>query len=87
VNTTKVKLISATAGVTGVLAMGAVSVAFSGTTVAEPSSPGPVPTPSATIGETSTEATPAPSVPTTSLAVPPIEGPAPLPSEEEGLPG
>jgi hypothetical protein len=86
VNTTKLKMISVAAGATGVLAMGALSVAFSGTTVAEPSNPGPVPTPSATIGETSTEAE-APSAPETSSAVPSIEGPAPLPPEEEGLPG
>ena len=85
-NTTKLKLISATAGATGVLAMGALSVAFGGTSVAEPTSPGPVPTPSATTGETSTEAA-APSEPSTSSAVPSIEGPAPLPPEEEGLPG
>jgi len=89
VNTTKLKLVSATAGATGVLAMGALPVAFGGTSVAEPSSPGPVPTPSATTGETSTEAA-APSelsAPSTSSAVPSIEGPAPLPPEEEGLPG
>jgi hypothetical protein len=86
VNTTKLKLISATAGATGVLAMGALPVVFGGTSVAEPTSPGPVPTPSATIGETSTEAE-APLEPSTSSAVPPIEGPAPLPPEEEGLPG
>jgi hypothetical protein len=35
------KLISATAGATGVLAMGTLSVAFDGTSVAEPTSPGP----------------------------------------------
>jgi hypothetical protein len=87
VNTTKVKLISATAGVTGMLAMGAVTVATSGSSVAEPSTPGPVPTPSATLGDTSTEATPAPPGPTTPSAVPSIQGPAPLPPEEEGVPG
>ena len=85
-NTTKLKLISATGGVTGVLAMATLSVAFDGTSVAEPTSPGPVPTPSATTGETSTEAA-APSEPSTSSAVPSIEGPAPLPPELEGVPG
>jgi hypothetical protein len=87
VNTTKLKLTSATAGATGVLAMGAISVAFGSTSVAEPSTPGPVPTPTATTGETVVEETPAPLEPSTSLAVPPIKGPAPLPPEEEGLPG
>jgi hypothetical protein len=89
VNTTKLKLISATAGATGVLAMGAISVAFGSTSVAEPtpSTPGPVPTPSATTGETVVEETPAPIEPSTSSAVPEIKGPAPLPPEEEDLPG
>lgn len=86
-NTTKLKLISATAGATGVLAMGAISIAIGGTSVAEPSSPGPIPTPSATTGETVVEETPAPIEPSTSSAVPPIKGPAPLPTEEEDLPG
>ncbi|MDT5082809.1 MAG: hypothetical protein QOJ80_7446 [Mycobacterium sp.] len=86
-NTTKLKLISATAGVAGVLAMGVVSVAFGSTSVAEPSTPGPVPTPTATTGETVVEETPAPEEASTSSAVPPIKGPASLPPEEEGLPG
>jgi hypothetical protein len=87
VNTTKLKLISATTGATGVLAMGAISIAVGGTSVAEPSTPGPIPTPSATTGETVVEETPAPIEPSTSSAVPPIKGPAPLPPEEEGVPG
>jgi hypothetical protein len=87
VNTTKLKLISATAGVAGVLAMGVVSVAFGSTNVAEPSTPGPVPTPTATTGETVVAETPAAPEASTSSAVPPIKGPAPLPPEEEGLPG
>jgi hypothetical protein len=87
VNTTKLKLISATAGVAGLLAMGVVSVAFGSTSVAEPSTPGPVPTPTATTGETVVEETPAPEEASTSSAVPPIKGPASLPPEEEGLPG
>jgi hypothetical protein len=86
VNTTKLKLISATAGVAGVLAKGASSIAFGSTSEAEPSTPGPVPTPTATTGETVTDETPAPEASTWS-AVPPIKGPAPLPPEEEGLPG
>jgi len=39
-----------------------------------------------TAGSTETEGTP-PSAPVTSMAVPAIKGPAPLPSEDQGVPG
>jgi hypothetical protein len=89
VNTTKLKLISATAGATGVLAMGALSVAFGSSSVAEPSTPGPVPTPTATTGETVIESPAAPEATeeTVESAAPSITGTAPLPPEEQGLPG
>jgi hypothetical protein len=90
VNSTKLKLMSATAGAGALLAMGGLSVAFSETSSAEPepAPPGPVATSEVTTGETSeagetvTETT-APPTPTTTIAEPSITGPAPLPSEEE----
>jgi len=82
VNTSKVKVAAATAGATGVLAMGALTVAFGGSSAAEPSTPGPVPPPEPTLAETSTETTP-PTTPTTTIAEPTIKGPAPLPPEQE----
>jgi hypothetical protein len=89
VNTTKLKLISATAGAAGVLAMGALSVSFGSSSVAEPITPGPVPTPTATTGETVIESPAAPEATeaTVESAVPSITGAAPLPPEEQGLPG
>ena len=85
-NSTKLKLVSATVGATAAIAMGALGVAFSTVSSAEEPTPGPVPTPEATTGETITTTTP-PSTPETTEATPSIEGPAPLPTEEEGLPG
>lgn len=85
-NAKKLKLAAATAGATGVLAMGALTVAFSGTSVADPAAPGPIATPEATTGAT-TKASTANAEPETSVATPSITGPAPLPPEEEGLPG
>jgi hypothetical protein len=82
VKSTKLKLMSATAGAGAVLTMGVVSVAFSETSSAEPAAPDPaVPT-----AQTSTETT-APPTPTTTFAEPSITGPAPLAPEQEGLPG
>ena len=74
-NSTKLKLVSATVGVTAAFAMGALGVAFSTVSSA-----------GATTGETITTTTP-PSTPETTEATPSIEGPAPLPTEEQGLPG
>ena len=85
-NTKRLKLAAATAGVGGVLAMGALTT-FGGTSLAEPPPepppPGPVTTTAVTLPETSTETT-APTTPTTTEAVPEITGPAPLPPEQEG---
>jgi hypothetical protein len=81
VNTAKLKVAAATAGATGVLAMGALTVAFSGSSVAEPTTPGPVQPPEPTLAQTSTETT-APPTPTTTFAEPSITGPAPLPPEQ-----
>ena len=74
-NGKKLKLIAATAGVGGVLTMGALTT-LSGTSVAEPPPPGPVAPTEMTLPETSTETT-APPTPTTTIAEPEIKGPAP----------
>ncbi len=74
-------------GAMGGASMVGLGIAFSTVSSAqEPITPGPVTTSEATTGETITTTTP-PSTPETSVATPSIEGPAPLPSEEEGLPG
>ena len=85
-NSTKLKLVSATVGATAAIAMGALGVAFSTVSSGEEPTPGPLPTSEATTGETITTTTP-PSTPETTEATPSIEGPAPLPTEEQGLPG
>ena len=82
------KLISAAIGATAVVAMGALPVVFSTVSAAAagdvPS--GTVPTSHATIGQTVTPSTPPPA-PLVSQAKPTLTGPAPLPLEEQGLPG
>jgi hypothetical protein len=69
------KVLSATAGATAVLAMGAVTATMSNISVAEeppePAPPGPVTTSEVTTGETVTE-TVAPEAPETPAVVPPI---------------
>jgi hypothetical protein len=79
VMSSKLKLITAAAGTGALLAMGGLTVA---TSAAEPAPPGPVEPTEVTSGETTTETTP-PMTPTTSVAVPPIEGPATLPPEQQ----
>jgi hypothetical protein len=81
VKTTKVKLLTATAGAGALLAMGGVTVA---TSVAEPATPGPVTPTEITTGETTIDQMPATTTTTpASLSVEPeIRGPAPLPSEQ-----
>ena len=74
------KVMAASVGAGALIAGGALTVAT--TSAAEPATPGPVPTEEATTGETTTETT-APETPTTSSAVPEIEGPAELPAEQE----
>jgi hypothetical protein len=75
-----VKLLAAVIGGSAVVALGALSMAFSqdqaGPAMVAKSS-------SMTIGSTSTTAKTPPSVEATSMAVPTIKGPAPLPSEEK----
>jgi hypothetical protein len=77
------KVMAASAGAGAILVMGGLSVATTSWAEPEPSTPGPVPTEEATTGETTTETTP-PTTPTTSSVAPEIEGPAALPSEQEG---
>jgi hypothetical protein len=87
VQTTKLKVIAASVGAGALIAGGALTAATtSWAEPAEPSTPGPVPTEEATTGATTIETT-APTTPTTSSAAPEVTGPAPLPPEEEGLPG
>jgi hypothetical protein len=74
VNSKQLKVLSAAAGGTAVLAMGALTATFSNVSVAEPpepAPPGPVTTSEITTGETVTE-TVAPDAPETPAVVPPI---------------
>lgn len=81
------KVVSAAIGASAAIAMVGLGIATSTISSAqEPITPGPVTTPEATTGETITTTTPPPT-PETTEAKPSIEGPAPLPPEEEGLPG
>ena len=83
----KYKLISAAVGASAAIAMSGLGVAFSTVSSAqEPFKLSPVTAPPATTGQTVT-ATKAPSAPETSHAKPSVTGPAPLPPEEQGLPG
>lgn len=87
VKNAQVKTVSAIVGAGAAVTMVGLGIAFSSVSAAdEPITPGPVTTSEATTGETITTTTP-PSTPETTIATPSIEGPAPLPSEEEGLPG
>jgi hypothetical protein len=86
VYSSKLKVIAASMGAGALVAGGALTAATTSWAEPEPSTPGPVPTEEATVGQTSTETT-APTTPTTSFAAPEVTGPAPLPPEEEGLPG
>jgi hypothetical protein len=68
----KLKLMSAGIGASAVVAMGALGVAFSDVSAAEPdSTPGPVATPEMTSGQTVATTTP-PSAPPTSQATPSV---------------
>lgn len=78
-----VKCLSAVIGGSAVMALGALSMAL-GHEQAGP--PADVAGSKMTVGETSTETT-APAAPVVSMAVPAIKGPAPLPSEDQGVPG
>ncbi|BBZ29794.1 hypothetical protein MMAD_40890 [Mycolicibacterium madagascariense] len=81
------RTLAAAVGGGALVAMGGIGVASTSWAAPEPAPPGPVTvTEEATTGATTVETT-APSEPTTSSAAPEITGPAPLPPEEEGLPG
>lgn len=81
------KLVSAAIGVSAAIAMSAIGVAFSTTGSAQaPFTASPVTAPHATTGQTVTK-TKSPSTPEISRAKPQMTGPAPLPPEEQGLPG
>jgi hypothetical protein len=84
VNSKRMKLVSATVGGSAAIAMCALGITFSTVSSAEPEAPEP--TVEATTGETITTTTP-PSTPETTVATPSVTGTAPLPTEEQGLPG
>jgi hypothetical protein len=88
VNSKRVKLVSAIAGGSAAITMGVLGVGLSTIGSAEPETVVPlsVDSPEATTGETITTTTP-PSTPVTTQATPSVTGTAPLPPEEEGLPG
>jgi hypothetical protein len=87
VNAKTLKLMAAGAGGAAVIAMGGLTMATTSWAEPETPTPGPVPTEEATTGETTTLMTPPPTTPTTSSVAPEIEGPAPLPPEQEDLVG
>jgi hypothetical protein len=86
VNSRQFKLVTAGIGASAAIAISVLGVAFSTVSSAEPVMTGPVPTSEATKGETMTIKTPPPT-PSVNKAKPQITGPAPLPPEEQGLPG
>ena len=75
-----VKLLAAVIGGSGVIAMGAMSVAITQEQAGQESA---AKSTTMTIGSTSTETTPA-TVEATTMAAPAVKGPALLPSEESG---
>jgi hypothetical protein len=75
-----VKLLAAVIGGSGVIAMGAMSVAIAQEQAGQESA---AKSTTMTIGSTSTETTP-PTVEATTMAAPALRGPAALPAEEQG---
>ena len=75
-----VKLLAAVIGGSGVIAVGALSVAIAQEQAGQESA---AKSTTMTIGSTSTETTP-PLVEATTMAAPAMKGPAPLPVEEQG---
>jgi hypothetical protein len=75
-----VKLLAAVIGGSGVIAIGAMSVAIAQEQAGQESA---AKSTTMTIGSTSTEATP-PTVEATTMAAPALRGPAALPTEEQG---
>lgn len=76
------RMFAAIVGGCAVVTLGALSVGIVEGDAAPASAAG---TPQMTLGATSTETTPG-NVPAVGEAAPKIKGPAPLPSEEQGLP-
>jgi hypothetical protein len=77
---TNMKLLAAVIGGSGVIAIGALSVAVAQEHAGEDSA---AKSTTMTVGSTSTETTPA-AVEATTMAAPAMRGPAPLPTEEQG---
>ena len=79
----RTKIASAAVGASAAIALGALGLATSSISSAQygPNAPSP------TLGETVTAASVPPSEEATAEAKPSLKGPAPLPSEEQGLPG
>jgi hypothetical protein len=77
------KTFAAVIGGSAVVTLGVLSAGVIESQTAPASAAG---TPQMTLGATSTETTP-PTAPAVGNAAPSIKGPAPLPSEEQGLPG
>ena len=75
-----VNLLAAVIGASGVIAMGALSVAVAQEQGGQASA---AKSTTMTVGSTSTETTPA-TVEATTMAAPALRGPAPLPAEEQG---
>ena len=78
-NRNNVKLLSAVLGGSALVAMGSLSLGFHQDQIGHDAT---ARSSTMTIGSTTTETTP-PKVEATSMAVPTIKGPAPLPSEEQ----
>ena len=77
------KIFAAIVGGSAIVTLGALSAGIIEGQTAPASAAGP---PQMTLGATTTEKTP-PNAPAIGEAAPSIKGPAPLPSEEQGLPG
>jgi hypothetical protein len=77
------KIFAAVVGGSAIVTLGALSAGIIEGQTAPASAAGP---PQMTLGATTTEKTP-PNAPAIGEAAPSIKGPAPLPSEEQGLPG
>ncbi|HEV7423428.1 MAG TPA: hypothetical protein VGO30_26910 [Mycobacterium sp.] len=80
-NRRNVKVFAVIIGGSAVVALGAMNAAFTHEHAGQDVAKGTT----MTIGATSTETTP-PTAPAVGEAAPSIKGPAPLPSEEQGLP-
>jgi hypothetical protein len=80
-NRRDLKVFAAVIGGSAVVALGAMNAAFTH----EPAGQDVAKSGTMTVGATSTDTTP-PTAPVVGQAAPSIKGPAPLPSEEQGLP-